>query len=86
MSGFDHSNSGFTGADRPYGVSTPTKKATNTSTSPFVYSRRYLDWNRNTFMYHSMGGQNDSDFDTRRGRCVSKKITVERTKLRLGEL
>ncbi|KAJ8105838.1 hypothetical protein ONZ43_g7264 [Nemania bipapillata] len=52
MSGFTTENSGFDGIfPNPAGVPNPTRKATNTSTSPWVYSRRYLDWNRLTFAY-----------------------------------
>jgi hypothetical protein len=57
MSGFNSSNSGWIGDSNPKGVSNPTKKATNTSTAPFVYSRRYLDWNRHTFHYHATDDQ-----------------------------
>lgn len=52
MSGFTKDNSGFHGIfPNPAGVPNPTRKATETSTSPFTFSRRYLDWNRKTFAY-----------------------------------
>lgn len=86
MSGFDKTNSGFTGVKNPHGVSNPTRKATTTSTSPFVYSRRYLDWNRYTFEYHSIGKQDDASFDYHSGERVTSDITGYRTELKLGEL
>lgn len=55
MSGFTTENSGFNGIfPNPAGVPNPTRKATNTSTAPWVYSRRYLDWNRLTFAYREL--------------------------------
>ncbi|KAK4661891.1 uncharacterized protein QC763_0107680 [Podospora pseudopauciseta] len=71
MSGFNSSNSGFTGPLNPKGVPnpnrtavvanpvnpTPIDKRSNQKTSPFLYSRRYLDWNRLTFDYHAPGSQ-----------------------------
>ncbi|OIW33827.1 hypothetical protein CONLIGDRAFT_677571 [Coniochaeta ligniaria NRRL 30616] len=86
MSGFDSSNSGFTGVKNPRGVANPTRKATNTSTSPFVYSRRYLDWNRYTFEYHAVGKQDDGAFDYNSGTRVTNDITEYRKELNLGEL
>ncbi|KAK0748585.1 5'-nucleotidase [Apiosordaria backusii] len=72
MSGFNSSNSGFTGPLNPEGVPNPNrtalvtnpvnpkaidKKKRQLAISPFLYSRRYLDWNRLTFDYHAPGSQ-----------------------------
>ncbi|KAK4198166.1 Metallo-dependent phosphatase-like protein [Triangularia verruculosa] len=59
MSGFNSSNSGFTGPHNPKDVPNPNRTAVKHSliTSPFLYSRRYLDWNRLTFDYHAPGSQ-----------------------------
>ena len=84
MSGFDKSNSGFTGVNNPHGVPNPSRKATNTSTAPFVYSRRYLDWNRYTFEYHAIGKEDDSAFDYHSGLRVTDEITSYREQLKLG--
>lgn len=55
MSGFTKNNSGFHGIfPNPAGVPNPTRKATEQSTSPFTFSRRYLDWNRKTFIYRKL--------------------------------
>ncbi len=86
MSGFDRTNSGYRGVARPHGVPSPSRKATNTSTSPFVYSRRYLDWNRYTFEYHSICREDDAAFDEHSGLATSKEITTFRTKQNLGKL
>ena len=86
MSGFNNTNSGWTGAKNPHGTTNPTRKATNTSTAPFVYSRRYLDWNRYTFQYHAIGKQNDDDFDLHSGERVTGEITDYRKQQNLGKL
>ncbi|KIH92990.1 Ser/Thr protein phosphatase family protein [Sporothrix brasiliensis 5110] len=89
MSGFNETNSGRTGAANPSGVVNPTRKAiavksdqTETA-SPFVYSRRYLDWNRYTFQYHSVGS---SSFDTPAGLKATDDVAAIRTQQRLGEV
>lgn len=64
MSGFSANNSAYTGISAPEGVPNPTRKATNTSTAPWTYSRRYLDWNRLTFEYHASGSQTNYTVDT----------------------
>lgn len=64
MSGFSANNSAYTGVSAPAGVPHPTRKATNTSTAPWTYSRRYLDWNRLTFEYHASGSQTNYTVDT----------------------
>jgi hypothetical protein len=86
MSGFDSSNSGYNGVKSPHGVPNPSRKATSASTSPFVYSRRYLDWNRYTFEYHSIGTQSDADFDYHSGLRVTDEITTDRKHLNLGKV
>jgi len=86
MSGFDKINSGWTGVKNPRNHLNPTRRATNTSVAPFTYSRRYLDWNRNTFQYHAIGKQDDGEFDLHSGQRVTADITNYRTQQRLGEL
>lgn len=78
-------SSSFTGNMKPHGVPNPSRKATNTSTSSMVYSRRYLDWNRRTFAYHAVGSQ-DSTFDLHSGLRVSSKISGLRTSYNLSGL
>ncbi|KAI1391267.1 Metallo-dependent phosphatase-like protein [Hypoxylon trugodes] len=86
MSGFDSTNSGYTGiVPGPAGVPNPTRKATQNSTSPFVYSRRYLDWNRRTFEYHAATWY-DQNFDYNNGLAVTAEITKDREQLNLGEV
>lgn len=89
MSGFSANNSGFTGTSAPAGVPNPSKKATNTSTAPWTYSRRYLDWNRLTFEYHASGSQtnyttNSAAFDTPLGVNTTELITEYRDQLNLS--
>ncbi|KAL1869664.1 hypothetical protein Daus18300_005519 [Diaporthe australafricana] len=89
MSGFSANNSGFTGTSAPADVPNPTQKATNTSTAPWTYSRRYLDWNRLTFEYHASGSQinyttNDAAFDTPLGLNTTGLITELRDQLNLS--
>ncbi|KAK5989115.1 Secreted protein [Cladobotryum mycophilum] len=84
MSGFDSSNSGYHGISNPHGVPNPTRPARAGSKSPFVWSRRYLDWNRNTFMYHTK--QTEKTFDYHSGLRVSGDITQVREELKLGEV
>lgn len=99
MSGINSTN--FKGNMKPRGVPNPTRKAvkvasasgsaampsaTNaTSSSSFVYSRRYLDWNRRTFAYHAVGSQ-DSTFDYGSGLRVTNAITTARKQLNLTAL
>jgi hypothetical protein len=83
MSGFDETNSGYNGVHNPHGVPNPTRKATSTSTSPFVYSRRYLDWNRYTFEFHAVGQLDDAAFDYHSGLRVSAEINNFRDILKL---
>ncbi|KAI0874158.1 ser/Thr protein phosphatase family [Hypoxylon argillaceum] len=86
MSGFTTENSGFNGIfPNPAGVPNPTRKATNTSTAPWVYSRRYLDWNRLTFAYHAETWY-DHTFDYDNGRATTADITAYREQLNLKEL
>lgn len=74
MSGFSADNSGWTGAaaDAPLtlagdvAVPRPSRPATTenaTSTAPWRYSRRYMDWNRLTFEYHASGSQTNYSVD-----------------------
>lgn len=79
MSGFNSKDSG------PAGVPNPTRKATQNSTSPFVYSRRYLDWNRRTFEYHAATLYNKS-LDYHSGLAVTEDITKDRKQLNLTDV
>ncbi|OTA99201.1 hypothetical protein M426DRAFT_325346 [Hypoxylon sp. CI-4A] len=84
VSGFDNKNSGFNGAvPNPVGVSNPARKATQNSTSPFVYSRRYLDWNRRTFEYHAATLSN-TRFDLKNGLAATTDITKYRKQLNIS--
>ncbi|KAI1377477.1 Metallo-dependent phosphatase-like protein [Hypoxylon crocopeplum] len=86
MSGFDSRNSGYSGImPGPAGVPNPTRKATQNSTSPFVYSRRYLDWNRRTLEYHAATWY-DQSFDYNNGLAASAEITKYREQLNLGDV
>ncbi|KAI0398279.1 Metallo-dependent phosphatase-like protein [Xylariaceae sp. FL0594] len=85
MSGFSLKNSGFLGFPNPIGLPNPTRKATNTSTSPFKYSRRYLDWNRRTFEYHAATWY-DHHFDTHDGLETTAAITKFREEFKLDNL
>ncbi|OTA84953.1 hypothetical protein M434DRAFT_400273 [Hypoxylon sp. CO27-5] len=86
MSGFDSKNSGFIGImPGPAGVPNPTRKATKNSTSPFVYSRRYLDWNRRTFEFHAATWY-DKQFDYNNGLSVTADITKYRKQLNLTDV
>lgn len=100
MSGFSSSSnataagSNYTGAvTLPADVRTPVRPATNTSTSPWTYARRYLDWNRLTFEYHASGSQtgsananytaDPSAFDTPAGASTTADIYDYRQQLNL---
>lgn len=84
VSGFDSSNSGFKGVKNPHGVPNPSRPAKEGSKSPFVYSRRYLDWNRKTFLYHSK--QTEKTYDYHSGLRVTGDITKVRDELKLGQV
>lgn len=89
MSGFSTNNSGYTGVSAPSEVPIPTRKATNTSTAPWTYSLRYMDWNRLTFEYHASGSQinfttNNAAFNTPLGLNTTQMITNFRQELNLS--
>jgi 2',3'-cyclic-nucleotide 2'-phosphodiesterase (5'-nucleotidase family) len=84
VSGFDASNSGFKGVRNPHGVPNPSRPAKQGAKSLFVYSRRYLDWNRKTFLYHTK--QTDKTFDYHSGLRVTGDITTQREQLKLGQV
>ncbi|CEJ93230.1 hypothetical protein VHEMI08838 [[Torrubiella] hemipterigena] len=84
LSGFDSSNSGYHGIKNPHGVPNPSRTAVNGSSSPWKWSRRYLDWNRNTFIFHSR--QHEETYDYHSGQRVTTGITDTRNQLRLGEV
>lgn len=85
MSGFGKCHSGWKGTTpNPPGVPNPSRKATSKSTSPFRYSRRYMDWNRATFEFHAMGHQPAGDFDSAEGLATSAEITQYRKQLNLS--
>jgi len=59
-----------------------------TSATQLTYFRRYLDWNRRTFQYHTNVTHPSSfglalPFDTPKGINVTNTITVQRTALNL---
>lgn len=91
----------FSGKNMPNGLPHPNKTATVTGSSnssgaaigfkgrDILYSRRYLDWNKATFEYHSTGlGSKDADrkFDTKKGDDITKQITADRKQLNLTSL
>ena len=93
MSGFNQST-----AKNPSNYPNPTKPAVPVASgivngtypmsktpSSLRYSRRYLDWNRLTFAYHSTGSQS-STFGTRKGNVVTDDITAVRQQLNLSSL
>ncbi|KND92269.1 Uncharacterized protein PB2B2.06c, partial [Tolypocladium ophioglossoides CBS 100239] len=84
MSGFDGANSGFRGVRNPHGVANPGRPARAGSAAPWVYSRRYLDWNRKTFVYHS--SQDEETYDYHSGQRVTGDITAVRDQLKLGDV
>ncbi|KAG5929451.1 hypothetical protein E4U53_002450 [Claviceps sorghi] len=85
MSGFDSANSGFRGVENPRGVKNPHRPAKPEAHSPFVYSRRYLDWNRKTFMYHAQQkSAKSSSYGDHSGQRVTSEISAVRKQLRLG--
>ncbi|GAO14074.1 uncharacterized protein UV8b_06472 [Ustilaginoidea virens] len=84
MSGFDSTNSRYKGVRKPHGVPNPTRPAKPGALSPFVYSRRYMDWNRKTFIYHTK--KTESTYDYHSGLRVTGKITKVREQLKLGRV
>ncbi|RCI14042.1 hypothetical protein L249_8032 [Ophiocordyceps polyrhachis-furcata BCC 54312] len=64
------------------GVDKASRPARPGSKSRFVYSRRYLDWNRKTFVYHSQNKTLDVDA----GRRLTSDMGEVREKLRLGQV
>ncbi|CAK7237259.1 hypothetical protein SEUCBS140593_009898 [Sporothrix eucalyptigena] len=92
MSGFNQNNSGYKGSANPSGVPNPSRYATinnnrTSNVSPFVYSRRYLDWNRYSFQYHTVGvNRPSSEFDLIKGLNATDQITSIRTQQRLGTI
>lgn len=88
MSGFSANNSAYTGVSAPEGVPNPTRKATNSSTAPWTYSRRYMDWNRLTFEYHASGSQTNftidsAAFNTAAGQNTTQQIYDFRQQLNI---
>lgn len=82
MSGFSKCNSGYQGPSNPQSVPNPTRKATANSTAPFKYSRRYLDWNRLTFQFHT-NELTAAAFDTDSGLALTAEITEDREDLKI---
>ncbi|KAF2103481.1 hypothetical protein NA57DRAFT_63997 [Rhizodiscina lignyota] len=93
MSGFE-----CYGTKNPSGVPNPNRHAVvvspnataynlslSNSSSPFTYSRRYLDWNRLTFAYHANGSQ-DNTFEIQQGTAVTAEIYSDRLELNLTNL
>lgn len=84
MTGFNASKSRYSGASQPQGVAQACRPARPGSKSQFVYSRRYLDWNRKTFVFHSQ--REDKTFDLASGRRLTGHISKVRDELRLGDV
>jgi 2',3'-cyclic-nucleotide 2'-phosphodiesterase (5'-nucleotidase family) len=93
MTGIESST--YTGVMNPAGVPNPTRPAKKVNPqvggaleprveSDLRYARRYLDFNRETFQFHT-GTTNDNDFDTADGLKVSSKITELRDKYKLNK-
>jgi hypothetical protein len=87
-------SSTYNGTQTPKGVPNPTLPAQKVNTTATAvptafqnlkYFRRYLDWNRLTFAYHSTGSQSTT-FGTPEGEKISKQITSERKALNLSSL
>lgn len=72
--------SGFKGPKNPKDVANPSRPARPGAKSPFVHSRRYLDWNRQTFMYNTK--QTEKTFDQPFGLNVTSEITKVREELK----
>ena len=83
MSGIKSDN--YKGNANPHGVPNPTTKASPQSKSSTVYARRYLDWNRKTFEYHTVGSQTET-FNYHSGLRVTQDITNDRAQLNLTKL
>lgn len=87
----------YKGVMNPAGVPNPrrparlvtsmsTNEASETADTPSLkYARRYLDFNRQTFQFHTNTSGNDTAFDTTIGLGVSKNITELRTKNNLTQ-
>ena len=84
MSGFNKHNSGYCGVDHPHGVENVCRPAANDSKSGFLYSRRYMDWNRATFIYHT--NQHAHAYDSPAGVRITEDITKDRKELNLGHV
>ncbi|QKX63708.1 uncharacterized protein TRUGW13939_10879 [Talaromyces rugulosus] len=90
-------SSTYKGVMNPAGVPNPRRPAKPVSsmsmnetsetadTSSLKYARRYLDFNRQTFQFHTNTSGDDTAFDTTDGLGVSKKITELRTKYHLTQ-
>ncbi|KAK6330682.1 hypothetical protein TWF718_002880 [Orbilia javanica] len=79
LSGIEAGN----GKHKPAGVPNPDRPAVNGTTSYLSYARRYIDWNRLSFEYHS---DNVRTFDTPRGESVTDEVWNERQRLNLTSL
>ena len=66
-------------------IPSSTGNSSLSSFSNMVYFRRYLDWNRLTFAYHSVGSQSNT-FDYHSGLRVTQDITNLRNQLNLTAL
>lgn len=90
-------SSTYKGVMNPAGVPNPRRPAKpvssmsmvetskTTDTSSLKYARRYLDFNRQTFQFHTNTSGNDIAFDTVDGLGVSKRITELRIKYNLTQ-
>lgn len=84
VSGFGASTKDYRGPAVPRGVKTASRPARPGSLTPYLFSRRYLDWNRKTFVYHTTS--DDTAYDNNYGKCISNHITKVREQMRLGEV
>lgn len=75
----------YNGSMYPSNVPNPVRYAISNPKSNLTYARRYLDWNRETFQYHSDTVGNDTAFDTPTGTEISDRITCLRQKYKLDE-
>ncbi|KZZ87419.1 Ser/Thr protein phosphatase family protein [Ascosphaera apis ARSEF 7405] len=89
-----HAAASLGGLPQPTRRAKATKKAFSLKKPKYNlrYSRRYLDWDLNTFKYHSrafgksVDDQNDKNFDTNQGKQISRDIAAARKTLKLDEV
>ncbi|KAH8689459.1 Metallo-dependent phosphatase-like protein [Talaromyces proteolyticus] len=75
----------YNGSMYPANVPNPTRHAVTSPKSNLTYARRYLDWNRETFQYHTGTAGDDKAFDTTNGTAISRNITLLRNEYNLTD-